>query len=183
GLLQLDLSIPFLEILAIALNFLTASLLIQGSSVALYSDSLTATDVLQRDSAKSTLMQVLTSQLYATDEFRSTAKFITISHCYGEGNPLADAASRGKARELMATCTALGIHPRRLGLSTPAQRFLASFVESARRLTAAERALSPAFFLERCRGWSVASVASSTGGSSLASASQSSTFAVSAFVS
>jgi len=56
GLLELDVPIPCLEMLAAAVNLLVAAPFVRGCSTALYTDSLTTADFLQRNSAHSSLM-------------------------------------------------------------------------------------------------------------------------------
>jgi len=145
GLLDLDLPIPVLELLAVAINVITAQPLVADAPVAIYTDSLTSADVLQRNSARSTLMQYVLTRLYDSIAYRQMEPYITVSHCYGEGNPLADAASRSKFATLAAGCRALGVQARRLALSETALAFVRDVAEYARTLSPAERGLTPAF--------------------------------------
>mmetsp|Transcript_351 Transcript_351/g.1277 ORF Transcript_351/g.1277 Transcript_351/m.1277 type:complete len:250 (+) Transcript_351:639-1388(+) len=142
GLLHFDVSIPVLEMPAAQLPHRVPVGAWELGRV-LNGLGLTSADILQRDSAKSTLMQVLTSsQLYATDEFRSAAPFLSVSHCYGEGNPPADAASRGHVQTPLTTVRRLAFDLAALAC-LPRQRPSSS--RSSRRLSAGERGLWPVF--------------------------------------
>ena len=70
NLIDLNVSIPCLEMLAAAINMIVAQPFVDGTSIVLYTDSSTTADVLQRDSAHAALMQHTVEKLRATREYQ-----------------------------------------------------------------------------------------------------------------
>ncbi|KAJ1447677.1 hypothetical protein M885DRAFT_541867 [Pelagophyceae sp. CCMP2097] len=66
-------------------------------------------------------------------------------HCYDEGNPMADLASRGRFEELLTLSQALGTTQQRLDLPAAAMDFLQEAAGRCRSLTAAEHGCGAAF--------------------------------------
>ena len=70
-------------------------------------------------------MRVIHSEIVGLPEFLALAPALVTGHCFGEGNPCADLASRGRFAELAALCAALGVTPRRVDLTQAALDFVA----------------------------------------------------------
>ena len=78
------------------------------------SDSLTTVDILAADSAHAAAMQIIHDELHQCVEFTEMAPQLVGGHAYGEANPFANLASRGRFDELRHLCAALGTSERRI---------------------------------------------------------------------
>ena len=67
-----------------------------GARAAIYTDSLSSADVLCGESPSALLMRVIHFGIVGLSEFRALAPMLTTRHYFGEGNPCADLASRGR---------------------------------------------------------------------------------------
>jgi hypothetical protein len=101
--------IPQQEMLAIILGEMLFGPIIVGALVQchLSSDSKTSVDVLTNDGAHTEQMQFL-------HEHYTGKIFASVAHVFGEANPQADFASRGRFDELFELAAQLGVSPRRL---------------------------------------------------------------------
>ena len=75
------------------------------------SDSLTSVDAVLNDSSHADLMQLVHSYLLASDEYAQVRRVLRLGHIYGEGNPWADAESRGHDHVLESLREQLGVSP------------------------------------------------------------------------
>ena len=118
------LDIPHLEAIAAGLGILTFEpILADARHIVLETDALaTATTLSAR--AKSTSMQIILDMLLEANEYTRLAPRLEIVHCWGAGNPLADAASRSYAGTMSALSAALGMPVLRVPLSPAADAFL-----------------------------------------------------------
>ena len=67
-----------------------------GARFAIYADSLSSAGVLCGKSPSALLVRVVHSEIAALPEFRALAPTLVAGHCFGEGSPCADLASRGR---------------------------------------------------------------------------------------
>ena len=149
GLERLD--IPHLEFLAACVGVLTFEPMLAGAAhVCLETDALaTATSLTNR--ARSPAMQAILDALLEAPEYRVLAKRLTCSHCWGSGNPLGDAASRGYDDTMREVSHALGMPASRIPISAAAEAFLhralsslAGLVGAAEQPNVGATALGPA---------------------------------------
>ena len=96
-----------------------------GARVAIYTDSLSSTDVLCGESPSALLMRVIQSDIVGRPECLALAPTLITGHCFDEDNPCADLASRGRFAELEALCAALGVMLRCVVLGRAALDFAA----------------------------------------------------------
>ena len=122
GLETLD--IPHLELLAACLGILTYAEMLQGAEhIDIDTDAL-ATAIALQERARSPTLQAILDTLMLSPVYQEIAPRLGVVHLYGASNILSDAASRGYDETLHAVADALGITPKRIDLSTEAQRFL-----------------------------------------------------------
>jgi hypothetical protein len=69
---------------------------------------------------------------------------VGVEHVYGDGNPAADMASRGRFRDLALLCAQLGVHAERVPVPAAAMAFLASVRAAFRAGRVATAAVSAA---------------------------------------
>ena len=138
GLEHLD--IPHLEFLAAACSLLTfGHILAPADEIILETDALaTATSLTAR--ARSASMRIILDALLQRPEYHSIAPRLRCAHCYGAGNPLADAASRGYTDTLESISRALGVTSTRLPPSTAAREMLDEVVPKLVRVLGANSA-------------------------------------------
>ena len=122
GLELLD--IPHLELLASGVSvILFSDVLAVADDVTLETDALaTATTLTARAHAPS--MRVILDALLAQPAYQAMAPRLRCIHCFGAGNPAADAASRGYHGTLAAIGAALGIEPVRASIPERVHSFL-----------------------------------------------------------
>ena len=114
----LQISIPVLEFLAIAINFIVFGPRIPtGVRIVVMTDSPTSVDVLADGTTHAPLMQWLHTRLLADDHFKRLAPLALIGHGYGETNAMSDARSRGYG-DLVARIRA-ALRVRHVALDTP----------------------------------------------------------------
>ena len=122
GLETLD--IPHLELLAACIGILTYAEILQGAEhVDIDTDAL-ATAIALQERARSPTLQAILDTLMLSPVYQEIAPRLGVVHLFGASNILSDAASRGYDETLHAVADALGITPKRIDLSTEAQRFL-----------------------------------------------------------
>jgi hypothetical protein len=104
--------IPVLEFLAIVAAAVVFPLILCGARAVLVTDSLTSSLAINNDGAHTDEMQWVHTKLIEITA--ATPVFAATRHGYGETNPCADLASRGRLEELHELCAQLGVTPRRL---------------------------------------------------------------------
>jgi hypothetical protein len=123
---MLGYAIPQLEFLAIIASAICFGPALTGAASVLVTDSDTCFRVLSNDGAHAPEMQWLHLEFFRTAA--TAAVFSEVRHGYGETNPCADLASRGRLRELHELCSQLGITPTRISLSPAFASILARFL-------------------------------------------------------
>ena len=122
GLETLD--IPHLELLAACIGVLTyAEFLEQAEHIDLDTDAL-ATAIALQNRARRPAQQAILDALMLSPLYQAVAPRLGVSHLFGAGNILGDAASRGYDETLQAVASALGVATKRIPISDEAQRFL-----------------------------------------------------------
>ena len=111
---MLGYAIPQLEFLAIIAATLLFRPLLAGAVAVLVTDSITSFHVIANDGAHSPEMQFLHLELQRI--IGAQPVFAETRHGYGETNPCADLASRGRLKELHELCAQLGVTPLRADL-------------------------------------------------------------------
>ncbi|MFZ9087199.1 MAG: hypothetical protein ACO3C6_11785, partial [Steroidobacteraceae bacterium] len=111
--------IPQLEFLAIIAATIVFREVLDGALAVLVTDSITCQLVICNNSAHADEMMWLHRELLSVIGDRPV--FAETRHGYGETNPCADLASRGRLAELTALCGQLGVKPIRRPM--PAQQF------------------------------------------------------------
>ena len=144
----LSLPIPVLEFAALAVNFDTfAPTLPAEAPILMVTDSLTSSDALAEESARSELMQFVYLWLVGLDTFQERSDNLYVQHGFGDGNAIADAKSRGYDDVLRRLCLNLGVRHEEVTPSQRAQQLMmdlrAANVSRVRRLSALERGTSP----------------------------------------
>ena len=125
-----------LEFVALGISTILYGTTPQRHHALLLSDTLATVRTMQKGPAKALTIQAILRILKATPEYAALSPFLTIEHLYGECNPLADAASRGKRRALDALSAQLGVVTREVALSARVLRFVDDVRISARRIRA-----------------------------------------------
>ena len=134
GLEKLD--IPHLELLAAGCGIVGFEHIISGAhTIVLESDAL-ATVLAIGKRARSPAMQVILDVLFNQPAYKRVARHLRATHTFGEGNPMADAASRGYSETLKALSQALGVESIRLRLPEAAARFLREALDALEPLHA-----------------------------------------------
>jgi len=105
-------AIPILEFLAAICAALAFRPLIGGARAVLVTDPETCSKAIRNDGAHTANMQFLHGEFDAAQGADST--FSSVAHGYGEVNPFADLASRGRLQELHELCAQHGIRASRL---------------------------------------------------------------------
>ena len=125
------LQIPHLELIAAGVGTLVYGPTLAGARhVSLETDALaTATTLTER--SRSAPMRAILDTLLECETYRALAPRLTISLCWGAGNPLADAASRSYATTMRVLSEALGMPAQRLPLGTEAEWFLRTAIQRA----------------------------------------------------
>ena len=128
--LLMRLPIVVLELLAAVLNIIIfAAELRSAPRAVLEVDALSAQLVLRAGRAHSADLQVVHEEMLLLPEFRRIRHRLVVRHTYGEANPAADAASRGKHDFLRALCDRLGVRQRQRELPHQALEFVARVCE------------------------------------------------------
>ena len=84
---DLQIPIPVLEFVAIAVGVIVFAPIVGVAAMAIYSDSLTSTDVIAKH-AHAELMQFVHSELLQLPEWQTLRRNgVIVSHVYGDGNP------------------------------------------------------------------------------------------------
>ena len=121
---MLGVPIVQLEFLAIILGHMLFLPLVGDGHAVLMTDSETSAKIAANDGARTPMTQWLHEQLISLLPARS---FDAITHLYGEMNPFADLASRGRLPELVALAQQLGIRTTRLEPPSAFDALLAAF--------------------------------------------------------
>ena len=120
------LPIVVLELIAAAVNVIVfAPTLRDAARVVLEIDALSAQLVLRAGRAHSADLQIVHEEMLKLPEFCGLRHRLVVRHTFGEANPAADAASRGKHAFLHALCARLGVRARRMALPEAARLFVA----------------------------------------------------------
>ena len=111
--LELEMPIAALELLAFIVGLITfepflSNYLLDSSAVLLaHIDAQASPIILSADSAHSPIMQFIHRQLLAETSYNSLEAQLAVTHLFGEGNTLSDAASRGEFERLHRSCQQL----------------------------------------------------------------------------
>ena len=126
-LIRPELTIPVLELLAACVNFLIfADQLSHARQVVMEIDALASPIALTKDKARSPGLRAVLAEfrrLPALQPFVNDGRLFC-AHCWGEGNPLGDAASRGKLEVISAIGSALGMHMQQVAMGSEAIAFI-----------------------------------------------------------
>ena len=126
-LVRKALTIPALEMLAACVNFVVfADQLQHAKQVLMEIDALASPIALYKDKAKSPGLRAILAEFRRLPQLRrfTDSNALFCQHCYGEGNPLADAASRLKLDVLNELGGALGMQMRRVSMGAEALAFI-----------------------------------------------------------
>ena len=139
-----QLTIPVLELLAACVNFIVfADRLSAARHVVMEIDALAAPTVLHKDKARAPGLRAVLAEFRRLPQLQSFTcdNRLFCEHCWGEGNPLGDAASRGKRDVLHAIGSALGMQMRQQPIGAEALAFIDRVLArlDAQPLTVAER--------------------------------------------
>ena len=133
----LQLPIAVHEFLAFAVSVIQFSpMLAEAPQVVFETDSISAAFILEKDNAKSPLMQIAFHLLQQTQEWVALIvdageRERTARHVKGKINIFADAESRGYHNLISDLCMQLGIKRRGMELTDAAQAYLAAFAKDA----------------------------------------------------
>lgn len=117
--------IPPLELAAAGINVMIAEPSIGPAAAAtMYCDSSTSVSVLENDSARAPLMQFIHEAVRNFPEFQRLNGRLFATHLFGEGNPFADCASRGKYELLTQLCANIRVTAMRVDIPPAALAFL-----------------------------------------------------------
>ena len=123
-----NLTIPLAEMLASGIEAITFGFLVDSAlNVRLGTDALASWCALRKQHAKSRNLRVCLATLKkmaAYTKLCTPASRVTFCHIFGEGNTLADLASRAKFAKLVAAYAALGVRARRISLPQEALDFV-----------------------------------------------------------
>ena len=110
---EFEIPIAVLEFIGIVVAILVFADHIASTADAMTigSDSLTSVDAVLNDSSHADLMQLVHSFLLAQPEYALVRRILRLGHVYGEGNPWADAESRGHTDVLASLRSQLAIEP------------------------------------------------------------------------
>ena len=123
------LTIPTLEALAACVNYFVFQHRLQNArDVVLEIDAVASSFALAKGKAKAAGIRAVIHP-FLRNKLVNTNRFLRVEHLYGEANPLADAASRGKVAELLKLCDALGLEQQQVGLPDEAIRFIDEVLE------------------------------------------------------
>ena len=138
-----QLTIPVLELLAACVNFIVFAPELEGAQhVVMEIDALASPTVLRTDRARAPGLRAVLHEfrrLPQLDQFTRGGR-LHCAHCWGEANPLADAASRDKRDVLNMLGAALGMQMRQIRMGADAINFISRVLQrlDAQPLTAAE---------------------------------------------
>ena len=133
------LPIVVLELIAAVVNLQTFAPRLRAARRVIWEvDALAAQMALRRGGAHSADLQVVHEELLALPVFVHMRHRLVCRHTFGEGNPAADAASRGKHAFLRTLCERLGVREHRIEVPPEAHAFVARVCA---RLQAAQRPL------------------------------------------
>eukprot|EP00966_Prymnesium_polylepis_P032073 746486-Prymnesium_polylepis.1 len=138
-----QLTIPLLELLAACVNFIVFSAELEGAMhVVMEIDALASPTVLCKDKARSPGLRAVLHEFRRVPQLGQLAHNgrLHCAHCWGEANPLADAASRAKRDVLNTLGAALGMQMRQVRMGADASNFISRVLDrlDAQPLTAAE---------------------------------------------
>ena len=129
---ELLLPIAVLEFVAAAVNFITfAPFLRSAKAVVAEVDSLATAYALTQQSSKSPLMVHVHNLLLADPSFDGLKQRLHVAHIYGDGNIMADAASRGMPDVLKAVAAQLNVKLTKVEVPVAARRILTSVADYA----------------------------------------------------
>ena len=131
---DLELPIAVLELVGVVVNFVMfAGAVPRPAVLALVTDSLTSADAMRGETARSRAMQAVHHWLVQSPLFADLDGRVLVVHGYGDGNPAADMASRGKFDELRQLCRQLRLHAQRLEAPVALARLLLGLAATAAR--------------------------------------------------
>ena len=138
-----QLTIPVLELLAACVNLIIfADDLRAAQHVVMEIDALASPTVLRSDKARSAGLRAVLAEFRSLPLLRDfcNTNRLHCTHCYGEGNPLGDAASRDMRDVLDALGAALGLRMRQVHMGADAIAFIERVLRrlDAQPLTSAE---------------------------------------------
>ena len=122
-----QLTIPVLELLAACVNFVIFAGELRGAQhVVMEIDALASPTVLRSDRARSAGLRAVLAEFRDLPELRefTATNALHCAHCFGEGNPLGDAASRDMRDVLRELGAALGLRMRQVHMGADALAFI-----------------------------------------------------------
>ena len=139
-----QMTIPVLEMLAACVNFIIfAGELAGARQVVMEIDALASPLCLHSDKARSPGLRAVLAEFRRLPQLKPFVQEqrLFCAHCWGEGNPLGDAASRDKRAVLRELGSALGLHMRQVHVGSEALAFIDRVLRrlDAMPLTHAER--------------------------------------------
>ena len=130
--LQAPLSVPVAELMAIGIEVIQFGRLAQRAPrMGIESDALASVRALVKGLSDSHAMQTVLDVLLETREWQQLTAHperVRCCHIFGEGNPLADSASRGRFGLLEKLYRKLGMRAQRVELSNAAMAFVTSVI-------------------------------------------------------
>lgn len=163
---ELLLPIAVLEFVAAAINFLTfAPFLRAAQTVVAEVDSLATAYALTQQSARSPLMVHVHNLLLANSDFNDLKPRLHVAHVYGEGNIMADAASRGMPDVLKAVASQLGVKLMKIEVPSAGRHILDSLTDfaGAEGLLMASQGAAPRWLTKEAPAAALAPLASPPG--------------------
>ena len=142
-LIRPELTIPVLELLAACVNFIIFIPQLQHArQIVMEIDALASPIALSSDRARSPGLRAVLAEFRRLPELQTQTanNRLFCVHCWGEGNPLGDAASRGKLEVITAIGAALGMRMRQVAMGGEALAFIERVLRrlDAQPLTRAE---------------------------------------------
>ena len=138
-----ELTIPVLELLAACVNFIVFTADLQGARhVVMEIDALASPTVLSKDKARAPGLRAVLAEFRRLPQLPAFTEGnrLFCQHCWGEANPLGDAASRGYHDVLRALGAALKMQMRQVRMGADALAFISRVLArlDAQPLTQAE---------------------------------------------
>ena len=140
GAMRELLHITALEFVGIGVNVILYGQRLAGCRVRICADALASVQILLREAARSPVMQAIYRLIRGLPEFALLCPLLDEVHVYGEGNVMADAASRAKYAVISALASQLGVVARQLDLPDRALHFVADVIREAQAVRVQEAA-------------------------------------------
>ena len=161
------LPIVVLELIAAAVNIIIFERTLQDAPrVVLEIDALSAQLVLRAGRSHSDMLQIVHETLLQLPQFKRLRHRLVARHTYGEANPAADAASRGKHAFLTALCAKLGVREHRVEVPAAAREFVTLVCQQLEAAARPLPAVGGRFGIDRRAAAAIAARAAAAGADS-----------------